>query len=82
MARAITQTIRIIVRASLLDLLFLEYVRGCVTARYLSTLIAQRLRILAVHSRTSREIQMSHRIQPNSQVPKVKEITIKIWDFK
>jgi len=37
---------------------------------HLSMLMAHKLRILAVHNKTSNEIQISHRIQPNGQEPK------------
>lgn len=39
---------------------------------HLSMLIAHKLSILAVHSKTSSEIQISHSIQPRVHVPKQK----------
>lgn len=42
------------------------------TIPYLSILIAHKLSIDAVHKRTSNEIQISHKIQPNFQDPVIK----------
>lgn len=62
-------TMRIMVKANLFDLLFLEYLSGWVTARYLSTLMAHKLRMEAVHKRISRDTHMSHNTLPNFQTP-------------
>lgn len=69
MAPAAIHTNKIIVSANFLDLRLREYVRGLVTARYLSTLIAQRERMDAVQRRISRLIQISQRIHPSSHLP-------------
>lgn len=63
-------TTSIICDASLFDLLFFEYRKGLVMAKYLSIDIAQRLNIDAVQRHTSNETQMSHIKRPNVHVPK------------
>lgn len=64
-----SHTTSIIRDASLFDLLFLEYRKGLVMAKYLSIDMAQRLSIDAVQRHTSNETQMSHIKRPNVQVP-------------
>lgn len=69
MATANIHTAKIMKRASLLDLLLLEYLKGLVTARYLSTLMAHKESMDAVQSNTSIEIHMSHRKSPSCHEP-------------
>lgn len=62
---AAIQTQDIMESASRLERRRLEYARGLVIAKYLSMLMAHRLRMEAVQSRISREIHSSQKIRPN-----------------
>lgn len=62
------QTLRIM-RVILAGVLFMAYWKGLVMTKYLSMLIMHRLRIEAVHSKTSSDVHMSQRGCPNTQRP-------------
>ena len=55
--------------------LFMAYSNGRLMTKYLSTLIAQRLRMDAVQSRTSSDVQTSQTVCPSTHRPPITYIT-------